>query len=133
METALAGWALVKRFWPFALGLGALIAVGALYLDNKAAHADLKVAQQRVSDVIAANKSLNTALTAVSAQRVDNDAIAAAIAGKLGAIKTRETQTQTIIERAIASDPKTAAWASVAVPDSVRSALRARQVDAGTR
>jgi len=122
---ATAALAILKRIWPFVLGGLALAAIGFLYMDNKATHADLKTANEHVATVTAANAGLAKAIDDVKVQRVDNDAIATAVAGKLAGNVTRETNTRTIIERAVASDPQVRAWAQEPVPGTVRAALRA--------
>lgn len=122
--TALAIWSLVKRFWPAIPILG--LAVAAFLYREDAAHkaADLKVAQAQVSDLTVANKTDAAALAAAQAQRADNDAIAATVASQLKGNITTQNTTRTVIEKAIASDPKTADWASSPLPDSLRNALR---------
>ena len=130
--TALAIWSLVKRFWPAIPILGLLAALFIMSEDLKGKKADLKVAQQQVADVTAANKADMAALAAAQAQRADNDAIAATVASQLqGNIVTQNT-TRTIIEKAIASDPKAANWADQPLPDSLRNALRSGQASSAT-
>lgn len=117
-------FALIKKFWPFAVGVLALAAIGYLYLDGRALRADLKTATEHAKTVDAANAGLAKALDVVKAQRVDNDAIAATVAAKLASNSTHETSTRTIIEKAIASDPQTKSWADTALPVGLRDALR---------
>ena len=117
--------ALLARFW-YALPIaGLLVAVWFLREDNRVQAADLKAATEHVATLETANKGLSQAIDAVKAQRVDNDAIATAVAAKIANNSVREVNTRTIIEKAAANDPHVASWADTPVPDSVRQALRA--------
>lgn len=119
-----AALSLLRKFWP-ALPIAALaVYVAILTLENRTKAADLKVAEAKAAVLQSANDSTAKALAAVTAQRVDNDAIATAVAAKLGTNTTHETTIRTTIEKAVANDPKVAAWADTPVPDSVRAALR---------
>jgi len=115
---------LLARFWYAVPIAGLAVAVWFLHEDNAVKAAKLEAAAQQVKTVTAANAGLLAAIDAAKAQRVDNDAIAAAVAAKVGGNTTRETNTRTIIEKAVANDPKVADWASSPLPSSVREALR---------
>lgn len=115
---------LLARFWYAIPIVGLTVAVWFLHEDNAVKAADLKAAQTQVQTVTAANAGLSSAIEAVKAQRVDNDAIAAAVAAKVGSNTVHETVTNNTIEKAVANDPKVADWASSPLPDSVRAALR---------
>lgn len=126
META-AIWALVRKFWPAIPIVGLAVA---LWFSNERNHtlaSDARAANEHAKTVDAANAGLSAALKAEQAKRVDNDAIAAAVADKLAGNKTREIHTQTVIERAVQSDPKVRDWADSPLPDSVRQAIRSDQ------
>lgn len=120
-----AAIALLKRFW-YVLPL---IAMGAALMITRGTLADvrgdLKAADARVQSLNEANATLSHTIDMVGQQRVDNDAIAAAVAMQLQSNVARETTTRTIIERAAHDDPAIADWGSGAVPDGVRAALRA--------
>jgi len=116
---------LARRFGPALAFALLLAAVGYLYMDGRTLRSDLKLADTRVADVTAANAMAAKALDAAAKQRADNDAIAAAVALKLSGNAARETHTQTIIERAVASDPVSKDWSIVPVPVGVRAGLSA--------
>lgn len=120
-----AALALVKRFWYVIPLVGLLITVLVMRNDLTDKTAKLDAANVRVTDVTAANKGLSTALDKVNAARVDNDAIATAVAAKLGTNTVRETNTRTIIEKAAANDPAVRNLVDTPLPDSVRAGLRA--------
>lgn len=115
---------LLRRFWPAIPIVALAVALWFAREDAHVARSDLKAANEHVQTVETANASLKTAIDAVKAQRVDNDAIAAAVALKLGDNATREIQTRTIIEKAVHDDPKVRDWADSPLPDSVRAALQ---------
>lgn len=119
--------------WP----LVALAIFAALFLWERGnrieAESDAAMAKGRATALTEANRTLSRTIDMVSRQRVDNDAIAAAVAAELDKNATRETVTRTIIEKAVQNDPVANEWASSPVPDSVRQGLRAGQVDPGTR
>lgn len=130
MGTALI---LLRKFWFVPLLLG--LAIFALFqkIDLTRTKAHLAASEQRVADVTDANKSLNIALAKVQQQRIDNDAIAASVAARVGQGRTIETHTNTVIEKAVKSDPVAKSWADSRLPDSVRAALRADQSNAAPR
>ena len=96
-------------------------------------NAKVAAAAVRVADVTDANKSLAKALDATKQARIDNDAIAEAVAARIGGTQTRLVETRTIIEKAKANEPAVRAWGAVPVPVSVRQALRARAIDPAPR
>lgn len=118
--------ALLKRFWYVIPLVGLLITVLVMRNDLTDKTAKLDAANTRVTDVTAANKGLSTALDQVKAARVDNDAIANAVAAKIGTNTVRETVTHTTIEKAAANDPAVKAVVDTPLPQSVRDALRNR-------
>ncbi len=115
---------LARRFWPAIPIVGLAVALWFSREDAKTARADTEAAKQHVQTVETANASLRSAIDGLKQQRVDNDAIAAAVAAKLGSNATREVQTRTIIEKAVQNDPKVRDWADSPLPDSVRAALQ---------
>jgi hypothetical protein len=116
---------LLARFW-YVVPIVALTgAVWWLHEDNAVKAANLKAAALQVQTVTTANAGLAVAINAVKAQRIDNDAIATAVASKIGTNTVRETVTNNTIEKAVANDPKVAEWASTPVPIGVRQALSA--------
>lgn len=125
------GWLL--RFGPY-LALALLVGVVLYQRAHIAEQAgDLKVERVKVADMTEANKTLSETIDKVTRQRVDNDAIAAAVTAALQGNLQREVQTKTIIERAVQNDPATRDWAGVPVPDGVREALRTDKVGTGAR
>jgi hypothetical protein len=116
---------LLRRFWPAIPIVGLAVALWFSREDAKAAKANEAAAVEHVATVEKANEQLAGALDTIKQQRVDNDAIAAAVAARLGANTIRETNTKTIIEKAVSNDPKVRDWAGAPIPDSVREALRA--------
>jgi len=119
--------AAIRKYWAAIPILG--LAAFAIYqhVEGVKQAADLKVALANATTLTATNKSQAAALDAVKAQRIDNDAIATAVAAKLTGNTTKETVIKTTIQKAIANDPKVAAWADAPVPDSVRAALSGAQ------
>lgn len=116
--------ALLGRYWYIPALAAAAFAILWLRNDNLAKSADLKTAQVQVGDLTRANKAAQTALDKVTAIRIDNDAIAAAVAAKVGDNNTREIHTNTVIEKAAANDPQVRALVDTPLPDSLRAALR---------
>lgn len=116
--------AILKRFWYVIPLLGLLITVLVMRNDLTNTHAKLDAAQVRVTDLTKANKTLSDFQAGLAAMRVDNDAIATAIAGKIQINNTREVHTREVIEKAVRNDPATRSWADSPVPVSVRAALR---------
>lgn len=117
--------ALLKYWWVTAIG-GLLITVLWQRNDLTAKNAAIHAAAVRITDLDNANKSQKAALDKIGAAKVDNDAIAAAVAAKLQGNTVRETNTRTIIEKAAANDPAIKSWYDTPVPGGVRDALRAR-------
>ena len=121
------------RFGPY-IALALLVGVVLWQRAHIAEQAgDLKVERAKVADMTEANKTLSQTIDMVTRQRVDNDAIAAAVTAALQGNTQREVQTKTIIERAVQNDPAVRDWGGVPVPSSVREALRSGQVDPGPR
>lgn len=121
------------RFGPY-IALALLVGVVLWQRAHIAEQAgDLKVERAKVADMTEANKTLSQTIDMVTRQRVDNDAIAAAVTAALQGNLQREVQTKTIIERAVQNDPAVRDWGGVPVPSSVREALRSGQVDPGPR
>lgn len=121
------------RFGPY-IALALLVGVVLWQRAHIAEQAgDLKVERAKVADMTEANKTLSQTIDMVTRQRVDNDAIAAAVTAALQGNTQREVQTKTIIERAVQNDPAVRDWGGVPVPSSVREALRSGQVDPDPR
>lgn len=116
---------LLRKFWYVPLLLGLFIYALLIRNDLTRKGAALDVEKARVADLATANQGLGVALTQVRLQRIDNDAIALAVAAKVGKNQTIEKQTETIIEKAAANDPVTRSWADSPLPSGVRDALRA--------
>lgn len=121
-----------KKFWPF--GIIVVLAFVVMFMRTTIATrtADRDAARARVAEVTEANKSLNDTVKSFAQQRVDNDAIAEAVAARIGGNTTRLVETRTIIEKAKRDDPVVRAWGALLVPSSVREALRARPKPSGT-
>ena len=120
-------WAFVRKFWPF--GLIVALAFVVLFQRNTITGrtAERDAAQARVKDVSEANAGLQATIRTMASARVDNDAIAEAVAKRVGNTQTRLVETRTIIEKAKRDDPAVRNWGAVPVPSSVREALRARE------
>lgn len=126
-------WAFIRKFWPF--GLIVALAFVVLFQRNTITGrtAERDAATARVKDVSEANAGLRRTLDVMAAARVDNDAIAEAVAKRIGNTQTRLVETRTIIEKAKRDDPAVRNWGAVPVPSSVREALRAREADPAPR
>lgn len=116
---------LLRKFW-YVIPLAGLL-IFALFqkIELTRTKANLKAAETRVTDVTLANQSLNNGLSHVRLQRIDNDAIALAVAAKVGKNEVIETHTETVIEKAAKNDPVVKTWIDAPLPNSVRDALRA--------
>lgn len=77
------------------------------------------------AQLAATNAANQRTMQGMAAQRIDNDAIATAVATRLQDNQVREVHTQTVIREAIRNDPTVRTWADSPIPDSVRSALAA--------
>lgn len=122
-------WAILKRLWPLFVIIPLVFAILFMRatIASKQAALDLKTVEAKnLSEANAANAKFIEGLTK---QRLDNDAIADAIAARLSVNNTREIHTREVIERAIRDDAKVRDWASVPVPNGVRSALAAPNQD----
>lgn len=125
--------AALRKFWP-AIPIAVLAAyAGYQHYQHERAEDQLSALMTVNETLSDANNSQERSLAAVSAQRIDNDAIATAVAAKLSASVTHETNTRTIIEKAVSNDPKVADWAATPVPVVVRRALAGDQDGTGTR
>ncbi|WLJ71245.1 hypothetical protein [Sphingomonas phage Birtae] len=116
-------WAFIKRFW----WIGALVALAFVVLIQRNTITD-RTAERDQSKAEAAqlretNKANEDIMKALASRRVDNDAIAEAVAARLGTVREREVNTRTIIERAKQDDPNVRDWADRPIPNSVRDAL----------
>ena len=123
MTGAALVWAFIKRFWYVAplIALAFIVLFQRNTITDRTAKLDASVkAEAQLRETNKANADI---IEALSQRRVDNDAIAEAVAAKLGTVKTREVNTRTIIERAKANDPNVRDWADRPIPDSVRGAL----------
>lgn len=82
----------------------------------------LNVAAQQITDLTAANASAQAQIDKFAQQRIDNDAIAAAVAQRLETNRAQtEGQRQAI--RNATNDPTVRNWANQPVPSSVRHVL----------
>lgn len=81
---------------------------------------DLAVAEN--VQLLATNQQNAKTIEGFGKRQIDNDAIANAVAAKLGANSKRTEATRQALKDAN-HDPNVRAWASVPVPDSVRRAL----------
>ena len=122
-------WALVRKFWwlPLLIALAGVVLWQRNTITDKSAK--LAAAEVRVTDLTKANKTLSDFQAGLEKMRVDNDAIATAVAGKIQLNNTREIHTRVEIEKAVRDDPATRDWANQPIPDSVRKALRADRAD----
>ena len=112
------------------LAIGAGIAFAALLAaflwqrnDLTRARDALTAEQRTTADLRAANGTLAKSLDVERSKRVDNDAIAAAVAARIGTIQTTETNTIVKYEKAKQDDPTVVDWSRQPVPDSVREAV----------
>jgi hypothetical protein len=126
-------FAFVRKFWPFGLivALGFVVLFQRNTITSRTAARD--AAQARVKDVSEANAGLQRTLDVMAKARIDNDAIAEAVAKRIGNAQTRLVETRTIIEKARRDDPVVRDWGAVPVPSRVREALRTREADSATR
>lgn len=117
----------IKKFWPF--GVIIVLAFAVLFMRNTITDrtAERDAAKARVADVTEANAGLKRALELAGQARIDNDAIAEAVALKLKGTQARVVEYRTTIEKVKANDPVVRAWGVVPVPSRVREALRARE------
>lgn len=124
---------IVRRFWYVIPLVGLTFAL--LFMRASLAHKDteLTVANAHAVDLTKANADAKLQLDKLAANRIDNDAIASAVAAKVGVNTVRETNTRTIIERAGQNDPKVSTWLREPVPSSVRGALSADRPNAVAR
>lgn len=118
---------MTARLWAL-IGTGAVIAllIGVVLWQRNsltAAEADAKAKKEQISQLTEANKSQLSIINSQAQARIDNDAIADLVASRVGAIKVRETNTQTIIKEAKQNDPATRDWSSVPVPRVVQNAI----------
>lgn len=118
-------FAYILRFWYIPALLAAAFTILWLRNDNLEKSGDLKAANVQVADLMRANKAAQVALDKVTAIRIDNDAIATAVASKIGSNTVREVHTNTVIEKAAHDDPQVRALVDTPLPDSLRQALRA--------
>jgi hypothetical protein len=119
-------WGALLKFWWVPLCAALVVTVLLQRNDITSKKAAIDAAATRITDLDNANRNQKAALDKVTAARIDNDAIAVAVAAKLQGNTVRETNTRTIIEKAAANDPVIRDWASEPVPGGVRDALRAR-------
>lgn len=82
----------------------------------------INLAAQQITDLTAANASAQAQIDKFAQQRIDNDAIAAAVAQRLETNRAQtEGQRQAI--RNATNDPTVRNWANQPVPSSVRHVL----------
>lgn len=116
-------FALLKRFWPYLVGIGLVFSLLIMraQLASKTGALNLKTAEaEQLSKANAANSAY---IEGLAKQRTANDAIASGVASKTSANHTREVDIRTTVERLKHDDPKVADWLSSPVPDSLRGAL----------
>jgi hypothetical protein len=112
-----------KTFGPYIAIVGLIMAVLFLRNDVTGAHAERDVAKQEAANLHAVNAENARTIASMGQQRVDNDAIATAVAAKVGANVQRETRIVTVLKEGTRNDPQVRAWAATPVPSSVRGAL----------
>lgn len=124
---------ILRKFWPLLVivPLAFVVLFQRNTITGRTAERDAAVA--RVADVTTANKGLSDTIASMAAARVDNDAIAEAVAKRIGNTNTRLVETRTIIEKATRNDPAVRTWGAVPVPSSVREALRPREANPAPR
>lgn len=82
----------------------------------------LNVAAQQIVDLTAANASAQATIDSFAERRIDNDAIAAAVAQRLDSNRAHtEGQRQAI--RNASNDPTVHDWAAMPIPDLIRRLL----------
>jgi hypothetical protein len=116
------------RLWAL-IGTGAIIAglvIAVLWLrgNNAKLAGQVDVVTIERDSAVKANEANEKTIEAFRNQRVDNDAIAAAIASKLNSNRARtEGQRQAI--RNAQNDPNVRAWANQPIPSIVRDTIEA--------
>jgi hypothetical protein len=115
---------LALKFGPYVV-IAALIALVLWYRGDMAkANGDKHALAVELQSAIDANKEAQKTVDAVRAQRVDNDAIAEAVANKLETNRALFDR-RTVLLREARNDPQVRSWADTPVPGSVRAALAA--------
>lgn len=114
-----------KTFGPYIAIVGLIMAVLFLRNDVTGARAGEATALQKAANLQAVNADNARTIASMGQQRVDNDAIASAVAAKVGANVTRETRVVTVLKEGQRNDPQVRAWAASPIPGSVRGALNA--------
>ncbi len=104
--------------------VGLVIAVLWLRGNNAKLAGEVDVVKIERDGAIKANKANEEAIEAFKRQRVDNDAIANAVASKLNSNRARTERSRQAIRNA-QNDPNVRAWANQPVPSGVRSAIEA--------
>lgn len=112
-----------RRFWPLfvIVPLAFVVLIQRTTISDKTAKLDAKTAE--AANLSKANAANVRIIEGFSKQRIDNDAIAEAVATRLNKNGVREVNTRTVIERLKRDDPQVRDWANVPVPDSVRRTL----------
>lgn len=114
-----------KTFGPYIAIVGLIMAVLFLRNDVTGARAGEATALQKAANLQAVNVENARTIASMGQQRVDNDAIASAVAAKVGANVTRETRVVTVLKEGQRNDPQVRDWAASPIPGSVRGALNA--------
>lgn len=123
MTGLVTAWAFFKRFWPLFVIVPLIFAVLMMRTTISDTKARLAAKTTEAANLSKANAANVKIIEGFSQQRIDNDAIATAVAAKLNNNGVREVNTRTVIERLKRDDPQVRDWANVPVPDSVRRTL----------
>jgi hypothetical protein len=108
-----------KTFGPYIAIVGLIMAVLFLRNDNTAAHAGEKAAKVEAAGLREANAADARTIASFGQQRIDNDAIASAVAARVNVNVTHETRVVTALKDAKRNDPQVRNWADTAIPGSV--------------
>lgn len=114
---------LAKILGPIVVIVGLLMTVLFLRNDVTKASAERNAAKAEAANLSASNAENARTMAAMGQARVDNDAIANAVAAKIHINVTRETRVVTALKDAKRNDPNVRTWADSPIPGSVRAQL----------
>ncbi len=115
------------KFAPYVV-IAALLAVALWFRGDLAkANADKKALGVELVKVAEANKEAAATIEGFRNQRVDNDAIAEAVFGKITANRAMFERT-TVQLREARNDPNVKPWADTAIPSRVQDALNGDEI-----
>lgn len=117
-----------KYTLPIKLAAFALLICALLWVrgENAKLNGRLKASEIVNTYLTKANEQNERVIEGFSKQRLDNDAIAAAVAKRLDSNRARTEATRQGIRNA-SNDPKVRAWADSPVPGGVRDAIETRR------